>query len=289
MEKRLTVPDLIRIYQHGRKISMLTAYDYTFAHLVDRSGVDVVLVGDSLGTVFQGHETTIPVTLDEIIYHTKAVCRGVSRALVVADMPFMSYQVGITEALQSAGRIIKESGASAVKLEGGESVCRSVAKIVQAGIPVMGHLGLTPQSFHQMGGHKVQGRNKEDAARLIRDAKILEESGAFAIVLEGIPSELAAQITKESKVPTIGIGAGANCAGQVLVLHDLLGLTVRAISEDGQVVSAPKFVKEYTSLKDEITLAVQKYIKEVREGSFPTLEHSYLQREAPPYKLVIKK
>ena len=269
MSKRIFVPDLIRKRQRGERIAMLTAYDFTFAALVDRAGVDIILVGDSLGTVVQGHETTIPVTVDEMLYHSKLVARAAQRALVVADMPFMSYQPGPDTALQTAGRFIKESGVSAVKLEGGVSVSSTIKRIVDVGIPVMGHVGLTPQSYHKMGGYKVQGKQSADAKQLLDDAKAVEDAGAFSIVLEGIPASLAAQITDNLSIPTIGIGAGSHCSGQVLVLHDLLGITPLGDEQP------PKFVKQYANLKSEILSAVETFVADVSTGKFPAAEHEY--------------
>ncbi len=269
MSKRIFVPDLIRKRQRGEAITMLTAYDFTFASLVDQAGVDVILVGDSLGTVVQGHETTIPVTVDQMVYHVSLVARAAKSALVVADLPFMSYQPGPEVALQNAGRFIKEAGAAAVKLEGGQTVSETIRRIVDAGIPVMGHVGLTPQSFHTMGGHKIQGKRSADAKRLLADAKAVENAGAFCVVLEGIPASLAEQITNNLSIPTIGIGAGSKCSGQVLVLHDLLGIT--PLGEG----APPKFVKQYANLKETILSAVANFITDVKSGEFPTTEHEY--------------
>jgi 3-methyl-2-oxobutanoate hydroxymethyltransferase len=221
--KKVTIHTLKEMKQRGEKISMLTAYDATFARLLDEAHVDILLVGDSLGMVIQGHETTLPVTLDEVIYHTRAVARGASRAHIVGDMPFMSYQAGLDQAIENAGRLLKEGGAHSVKLEGGAEHAALIARLTQAGVPVMGHIGLTPQSFHQLGGFKIQGRQQGAAERLIEDAKTLERAGAFSIVLEGIPSEIAEAISAAISIPTIGIGAGVGCDGQVLVIYDLLG------------------------------------------------------------------
>ncbi|MEW6280090.1 MAG: 3-methyl-2-oxobutanoate hydroxymethyltransferase [Candidatus Eremiobacterota bacterium] len=263
---RVTAPRLARFKREGRRITMLTAYDYTFARLLDRAGVDVLLVGDSLGMVMLGYETTVPVTLDQMVHHTASVVRGTRRALVVGDLPFMTYQQGVATALESAGRLLKEAGAQAVKLEGGAAVLEQVRALVAAGVPVMGHLGLTPQSIHAFGGYRVQGRDDDAAERLVADAHALEEAGCFALVLECIPADLGARVTRELSIPTIGIGAGANTDGQVLVVHDMLGL----FSE-----LQPVFVKRYASLGDEIVGAVERYCQEVREGAFPTSEHSY--------------
>jgi 3-methyl-2-oxobutanoate hydroxymethyltransferase len=228
--------------------------------------VDILLVGDSVGCVVQGHATTLPVTLDNMIYHTRAVVRGRKRALVVTDMPFLSYQIGAEEALRNAGRLLQEAGSEAVKLEGGVAVRDTISKIVQAGIPVMGHVGLTPQSFHRFGGYKVQGRDRKQHEAILADACAVEQAGAFALVLEGMPSELAKEITETVAIPTIGIGAGAACDGQVLVMHDMLGLF-----EDFR----PKFVKRYADLKGMIAAAVKNFVAEVRDEQFPTDEHSF--------------
>jgi 3-methyl-2-oxobutanoate hydroxymethyltransferase len=268
--QKVTVPEVSRRKRDGKKISMLTAYDYPFARILDEAGVDVLLVGDTLGMVVQGLETTLPVTVDEIIYHLKMVSRAHPRALVVGDLPFLSYQVSIEEALRSAGRLMKEGGAEAVKLEGGVNVAATIAALTAVDIPVMGHIGLTPQSVHRMGGHKVQGKKHGKAAggreRLLEDAAAVEEAGAFAVVLEGIPLDLAAEITERLAIPTIGIGAGVHCDGQVLVLHDLLGLFDRF---------APKFSKRYVNLKEIVAGAVRRYVAEVKEGEFPTDAHSF--------------
>lgn len=265
----LTLADIRQRYASGEKIVMLTAYDYPFARLVDQAGTHLILIGDSLGTVVQGLSTTLPVTLDEMIYHCRLVVRGVQRSIVIADMPFMSFQLGPKEALQAAGRLVKESGVSAVKIEGGISQCDVVREIVGAGIPVMGHIGLRPQAVHHLGGYRVQGKTKEGAEQIIVDARALCAAGAFAIVLECIPSGLAQRVTKEINIPTIGIGAGVHCSGQVLVLHDLLGLS----SLPGERV--PKFVRRYAELSKETLEAVQAYVKDVEEGKFPSDEFSY--------------
>lgn len=266
---KVTVP-AVTAAKGERRLAMVTAYDATFARLADRAGTDLLLVGDSLGMVVQGLDNTLGVTMDEMVYHTRMVVRGRRRALVVGDMPFLSYQVSVTDAVANAGRLVKEGGAEAVKLEGGIHVAETVRRLVDVDIPVMGHIGLTPQSVHRMGGHKVQGRRPgRDAGgrgRLFEDAHALEEAGAFAVVIEGVPAELAAEITAELSIPTIGIGAGAACDGQVLVMHDLLGLEDRL---------APKFVKRYAELGREATAAFAAYVAEVREGSFPTDAHSF--------------
>lgn len=265
MLKKMTIPEILQMKQAGRRITMLTAYDFPFARLVDGGGVDIILVGDSAGVVFAGHDTTLPVTMDEMIYHTRAVRRADPRALVVTDMPFMSYQTGIDEACRNCGRMIKEGGAEAVKIEGGSSMSHVIRAVSSIDIPVMAHIGLTPQSVHRMGGYKVQGRN-EQAERIMDDALAVQHAGAFAVVLEGIPAKLAAQISAELTIPTIGIGAGPACDGQVLVIHDILGLCEKY---------SPKFVKRYADLAPLISDAVKQYVDEVRAGEFPTEEHSF--------------
>jgi 3-methyl-2-oxobutanoate hydroxymethyltransferase len=249
----------------GRRITVLTAYDFPFARLVDQGGVDIILVGDSAGVVVAGHDTTLPVTMDEMIYHVKAVRRAEPKAMVVADMPFMSCQSGIDEACRNCGRMIKEGGAEAVKIEGGANMAHVIAAITSIDIPVMGHVGLTPQSIHRMGGYKVQGR-KDQAERIVEDALAVAAAGAFSIVLEGIPAKLAARISAELTIPTIGIGAGPECDGQVLVIHDILGLCEKY---------SPKFVKRYADLGPIISEAVRQYVSEVRAGEFPDEEHSF--------------
>ncbi|HBU45463.1 MAG TPA: 3-methyl-2-oxobutanoate hydroxymethyltransferase [Porphyromonadaceae bacterium] len=266
MAQKFTVKSFQEAKDNNRKISMLTAYDYSMAKIVDAAGIDSVLVGDSLGMVFQGNESTLPVTLDEIIYHTKAVVRGVKNALVVADMPFLSYHVSKEEAVRNAGRMIKEGGAEAVKMEGGTLFSETIKAVVDAQIPVMGHIGLTPQSVNAFGGFKVQGKDEQSAKRIWEDAKLLEEAGVFAITLECIPDKLAQLITKSLRIPTIGIGAGKSCDGQVLVINDMLGMFSDFV---------PRFVKQYAKLNTEITAAVQDYITEVREGDFPAGEHTF--------------
>jgi len=263
---RVTTLELKRKKETGELITMLTAYDYPFAQMVDEAGVDIILVGDSLGMVVLGYDSTLPVTQEDMLRHTAAVVRGTRRAMVVADMPFMTYQIGPEQALENAGQLVKEAGAHAVKLEGGDPVLATIRKIVGAGIPVMGHLGLTPQSIHQLGGYRVQGREKETAERLKREAKALEEAGCFSIVLEAIPSWLAEEVTETVSVPTIGIGAGPHCDGQVLVLHDVLGIFQEF---------KPKFVKRYANLREEILRALKEYVREVQQGKFPTPEYSY--------------
>jgi 3-methyl-2-oxobutanoate hydroxymethyltransferase len=263
--KRITVP-AVRAKKGGPPLVMVTAYDATFARMLDDGGVDVLLVGDSLGMVVQGNEDTLGVTVDEIVYHCKAVARGARFAHIVGDMPFLSYQVTPEEAVRNAGRILAEGRAHAVKLEGGASMAPTIARIVSAGIPVMAHVGLTPQSVHALGGFRVQGREADDAARILADARAVADAGAYALVLEGIPGELAARITAEVAIPTIGIGAGVGCDGQVLVCYDLLGLTADL---------RPKFVKRYDELFDRGVAAVRRFCDEVRERRFPGPEHTF--------------
>jgi 3-methyl-2-oxobutanoate hydroxymethyltransferase len=266
MTQKVTVPSIKAMKEHGEKITMLTAYDTPFARILDEAGVDILLVGDSVGSVVAGYPHTLPVTIDEMIYHTRAVVKGVQRAFVVIDMPFMSYQINSEDAKRNAGRMIKESGAEAVKLEGGVNMKEAIRAIVDIDIPVMGHIGLTPQSIHQMGGHKVQGKVEEQKQKIIADAVAVEEAGAFSVVMECIPTELAQEITEQLSIPTIGIGAGIHCDGQVLVIHDLLGLM-------GDF--RPKFVKSYVNLQQVITQAVNEYMDEVRNKKFPTEEQSF--------------
>jgi 3-methyl-2-oxobutanoate hydroxymethyltransferase len=258
---RTTILQIKEMKQKGKKIPMLTAYDYATAKLIDGAGVPLILVGDSLGMVVLGYESTIPVTMDEMLHHTKSVVRGTEQALIIGDMPFMTYHASISEALHNAARFIQEGGAQAVKLEGGETMAETVHRIVDCGIPVMGHIGLTPQSVHQLGGFKVQGKTQEAAARLVKDACALEEAGAFGIVLETIPTPLARIITRKVKVPTIGIGAGPFCDGQVQVISDMLGLFTDFV---------PKHAKQYARLSDIIKQAVGEYFSEVQAGTFPT-------------------
>jgi 3-methyl-2-oxobutanoate hydroxymethyltransferase len=266
MAQKMTVPEIVKKKQRGEKITCLTAYDYSFARILDDAGVDMLLVGDSLGCVVQGHPNTLPVTIDDMIYHTRAVARGRKRALLIGDMPFLSYQLSAEQAAHNAGRFLQEGGAEAVKLEGGVAMQQTIARLVQIGIPVMGHIGLTPQSVHQFGGYKVQGRGKDQRAAVLDDAAAVEQAGAFSVVLEGIPADLAAEITGRISIPTIGIGAGAHCDGQVLVMHDMLGLF-----DDFR----PKFVKRYAELRNIITAAVKSFISEVSEEEFPGEEHSF--------------
>jgi 3-methyl-2-oxobutanoate hydroxymethyltransferase len=267
---RKTTRGLLEKWRKGVPISMVTCYDYTFARLVERAEIDMILVGDSMGNVIQGHETTIPVELEDIIYHTRAVLRGNASAHVVADLPFMSYQASEDEAMINAGRLLKEGGAQSVKLEGGERIAPLVQRMVEAGIPVVGHLGLTPQSVHAFGGFRVQGRGEEAADRLLADALALQEAGAFMIVLEMVPAELAARVTEALSIPTIGIGAGSQTSGQVLVIYDLLGL-----NNDFK----PRFVKHYASLEDVVTDALSNYREEVESRAFPAEEHSFQDRK----------
>ena len=261
----VTIHDLSAWKAEGKRFAMLTAYDFPTARILDEAGIPVLLVGDSLGNVVQGLDTTLPVTLDETVYHTRLVARAARRALVVADLPFGTYQISPEEAVRSSVRCLKEGGAQAVKLEGGRAVAQTIARIVAAEIPVMGHVGLTPQAIHRMGGHRVQGRGEEGRARVLADAHAVEEAGAFAIVLEGIPAEIAREVTASVGVPTIGIGAGVHCDGQVLVMHDMLGL--------GEWT--PSFVKRYAALGSLASQAARAFAEEVREGKFPDPEHSY--------------
>lgn len=262
MQKRITTTSLFKMKQEKSRITALTAYDYPFAGMVDASGVDMILVGDSLGMVVQGKENTLPVTMDEMLYHTEMVVRATTRSMVVGDMPFMSYQGSLENAMENAGRFVKEAGASAVKLEGGADVCAVIHGISSAGIPVQAHIGLTPQSVHQMGGFKVQ----RDEERLMEDALKVQDAGAFSVVLEGIPSPIAAKITKALAIPTIGIGAGPDCDGQILVLHDMLGINNRTL---------PKFVKKYADLNGAAQQGLKQYITEVKNGTFPSEEYEY--------------
>lgn len=264
--EKVTTQTVVEMKQSGSKISMLTAYDYTMAGIVDSAGVDVILVGDSASNVMAGYETTIPMTMDHMIYHTACVVRGVDRALVIADLPFMTYQVTAKEALINAGRMMKEAGAHAVKLEGGKAITDTVKRIVDAGIPVMGHLGLTPQSIYKFGTYKVRAKEEAEAEQLLEDAKKLEEAGVFSIVLEKIPAGLAKKVTELVSVPTIGIGAGSACDGQVLVLHDMLGL-----NKD----FSPRFLRRYADLNKSMTDAVKAYIDDVKTGDFPNENERY--------------
>ena len=266
MEMRISITQIKEMKRKGEKIAMLTAYDYSTAKLIDEAGIPLILVGDSLGMVVLGYESTIPVTMDEMIHHTKAVVRGTKQALIVGDMPFMTYQVSFDEALRNAARFVQQGGCQAVKLEGGESVAETVKRIVSCGIPVMGHIGLTPQSIHQLGGFKIVGKTPEAALRMLNDAAALDAAGAFAIVLECVPEPLSKLITEQVSVPTIGIGAGKHCDGQVQVISDLLGLYTDFV---------PKHAKQYTRLFEVIKNATSSYIGEVKAGTFPTEKQSY--------------
>ncbi len=264
--KKVTTKTIAEMKKKGEKIAMLTAYDYLMASQLDECGIDIVLVGDSVGNVVLGYDSTIPVTMEDIIHHCSAVARGVKRAMLVADMPFMSYQASTEEAVRNAGRLLKEAGAGAVKIEGGVEYFDTVKKIVDSGIPVMGHIGFTPQSVYKFGGYGVRGKDEEQAVKMIEDAKSLEEAGAFSVVLEKIPASLAGKITMTVRIPTIGIGAGIDCDGQVLVTHDMLGMY-----ED----FTPKFSKRYSETGKEMKRCYREYIKEVKSSEFPKEEHSY--------------
>ncbi len=266
VHRKVTTRSLLQMKAAGEVITALTAYDFLMAELIDRSGIDLILVGDSAGMVVQGYETTIPVTMEQMLYHSAVVARGVERALVVADMPFMSYQVNPDEALRNAGRMIKEASVEAVKLEGGEVICPTIRRIVDVGIPVMGHLGLTPQSIHKFGTYQVRATEPEEADVLRRDARALEQAGVFAIVIEKVPADLAREISREAKVPVIGIGAGPGCDGQILVSQDMLGIYTRF---------HPRFVRRYAELGSAMQTAFERYAKDVRAGEFPSLDESY--------------
>jgi len=262
MKTQITTTTLFKMKEKGEKIVALTSYDYPFTKMVDESGIHMILVGDSLGMVIQGESSTLPVTMDEMIYHTRIVAKAAKSAMVVGDMPFMSYQACVEDAVRNAGRFLKEAGAGAVKLEGGVSVSATISAISKAGIPVQAHIGLTPQSVHQMGGYKVQ----RDEDRLLEDARKVEAAGAFSVVLEGIPTNISEKITNALSIPTIGIGAGPFCDGQILVLHDMLGLNDRHV---------PKFVKQYANLGKEAKAKLKQYVEEVQKGKFPAKEHCY--------------
>ena len=268
---RITITDVKEMKQRKEKIPMLTAYDYVTAKMVDEAGVPLILVGDSLGMVMLGYESTIPVTIEEMIHHTKAVVKGAKKALIIGDMPFMTYHGSVSDALHNAAKFIQEGGAQAVKLEGGEVVAEQVRRLVDCGIPVMGHIGVTPQSQHQLGGFKARGKVMEEARKLLNDARVLEEAGAFAIVLECTPAPLSELITQKLTIPTIGIGAGPDCDGQVQVISDMLGLYTDFV---------PRHAKQYARLAGEIKTAVSSYISEVKSVSFPTMEHSYTMDES---------
>jgi 3-methyl-2-oxobutanoate hydroxymethyltransferase len=267
---RVNIAQIKEMKQKGEKIAMLTAYDYSTAKIVDEVGVPLILVGDSLGMVVLGYETPIPVTMDVMIHHTKAVVRGTSQALIVGDMPFMSYHISLEDALRNAARFIQEAGCQSVKLEGGVTVADKVKRMVQCGIPVMGHIGLTPQSVNQLGGWRVQGKTPEAASQLLRDALALEEAGAFSVVLEQVPTPLATLISQRLAIPTIGIGAGSGCDGQVLVIHDVFGLSDRV----------PKLAKKYAAVGDMMRQAVTQYYSEVKTGAFPTEKNSFTMDES---------
>ncbi len=266
MARRKTTRDILKLYDAGQPISMVTCYDYTFARLVERAEIDCILVGDSLGNVIQGHDTTLPVTVEDIIYHSRAVARGCPSAHLIADMPFMSYQASDDDGLRAAGRMLKDGGAQSVKVEGGETLAPMVERMVRAGIPVVGHLGLTPQSVHAFGGYRVQGKDDAAAAQLLRDAQALQDAGAYMIVLEMVPAQLATRVTEQLKIPTIGIGAGRRTSGQVLVIYDLLGLNLEF---------QPRFVKHFAALEETVTAALEEYRDEVRDRTFPTDDHSF--------------
>ncbi len=277
--ERVTVPSVLSKKGDGKKLSALTAYDFTMAQLFDAAGIDIILVGDSVGSVVQGLETTIPVTLEEMIYHSRCVTRGVTRALVVGDLPFLSYQVSISSAIEASGRLLKEGGVSAVKLEGGLPMVKTIEALTSIDIPVMGHVGLTPQSVHRMGGHKVQGRVRNSSKKLsagtwdrvLEDAKAVESAGAFAVVIEGVPAELAEEITQTIAIPTIGIGAGNACDGQILVCYDMLGMTEK---------EPPRFVKKFADLRSTIKAAVEEYREEINKGEFPSKENTFFVPES---------
>lgn len=264
--KRVTTHTLQKMKLAGEKIAMLTAYDYSFARIIDQAGVDVILVGDSASNVMAGHETTLPITLDQMIYHASSVIRGIERCFVVVDLPFGSYQSNSEIALASAVRIMKETGAHAIKLEGGEEVLDSIRKIVSAGIPVMGHLGLTPQSIYKFGTYEVRAREEKEADKLRADARLLQEAGSFALVLEKIPAGLAAEVSQQLHIPTIGIGAGNGCDGQVLVMHDMLGINTEF---------KPRFLRQYLNIAEQATKAVQHYVGDVKSGDFPNQKEQY--------------
>lgn len=266
MKDKLTIPKIQKFKQAGNKITAITCYDATFAKLIDTAGIEIVLVGDSLGMVIQGQKNTLPVTIEEMVYHTRAVSRGLTKPLLVADMPFMSYQASQPEAIKNAGLLMKKGHAESVKIEGGEEVVDLVARLYKIGIPVMGHIGLQPQSVHKYGGYKIQGKSLVDEKRLLKEAKALEDAGAWSLVLEGIPLEVAKKITSVVRIPTIGISSGPHCDGQVLVIYDLLGMDPNF---------KPRFVKRYADLGSNITHAVERYVREVKGGEFPAEEHSF--------------
>ena len=275
---RISIREIAEMTARGEKIPMVTAYDYTSARLADQAEIPLILVGDSLGMVVLGYDSTIPVTMEDMLHHVKAVARGSQRSMVVVDLPFMTYQVDSSQALTNAARLVQEGGAQSVKLEGGEKIAVTVSRIVDAGIPVMGHIGLTPQSVHALGGYRVQGRKRNEAAQLLKDAHALEEAGAFSVVLELVPSPLARLISERLSVPTFGIGAGPDCDGQVQVLHDMLGLYTDFV---------PKHTKRYASLASTIEVAFARYVQEVKEGSFPTGEQSFPMDETILEELIL--
>ena len=264
--KKITTNTLLKMKAAGIKISMITAYDFSFARIFDEAGIDIILVGDSASNVMAGHETTLPITLDQMIYHASSVVRGINRCLIVVDLPFGSYQGNSKEALNSTIRIMKETGAHAIKLEGGEEVIDSVKRIIGSGVPVMGHLGLTPQSIYKFGTYTVRAKEEAEADKLKRDALLLQEAGCFGMVLEKIPATLAKEVSASLSIPTIGIGAGGNCDGQVLVMHDMLGINTEF---------KPRFLRQYLNMHEQITGAVQEYIKDVKSGSFPNEHEQY--------------
>ena len=264
--KKVTTHTLLKMKANGEKISMLTAYDFSFAKIIDEAGIDVILVGDSASNVMAGHETTLPITLDQMIYHAQSVVRGINRCLVVVDMPFGTYQSNSDVALASAIKIMKETGAHSIKLEGGEEVIDSIKKIVSAGIPVMGHLGLTPQSIYKFGTYTVRAKEEVEAEKLKKDIILLEQTGCFAVVLEKIPAALAKQVSESVSIPTIGIGAGNDCDGQVLVMHDMLGINTEF---------KPRFLRQYLNINEQATNAVQQYISDIKNGNFPNVNESY--------------
>ncbi len=264
--KKITTNTLLKMKEAGEKISMITAYDYSFAKIFDAAGIDIILVGDSASNVMAGHETTLPITLDQMIYHAASVVRGCSRSLVVVDLPFGSYQGNSKEALNSTIRIMKETGAHAIKLEGGEEIVDSVKRILSAGVPVMGHLGLTPQSIYKFGTYTVRAKEEEEADKLKYDANILQEAGCFGVVLEKIPAALATAVSEQLTIPTIGIGAGNGCDGQVLVMHDMLGINIEF---------KPRFLRTYLNLNDEVTSAVKQYIEDIKSKDFPNEKEQY--------------
>jgi 3-methyl-2-oxobutanoate hydroxymethyltransferase len=266
-EKKISIPEIQTRKKAGKQITMLTAYDYPTAMLVDESGIDIILVGDSVAMTVLGHENTVSVTMDQMLHHCKAVARGRRRAFLVGDMPFLSYQVSVSEAIANAGRFIKEAGMDAVKVEGGTTIAETVRAVVDAGIPVMGHIGLTPQSATKLGGYRVQGKNAASAGVLLDDAKSLQEAGCFAVVVEAVTTQVTAEITKQLSIPTIGIGSGRQCDGQVLVFHDIMGLFEKF---------SPKFVKQFADIRTPILNALQQYKKEVENGMFPADEHSFM-------------